>query len=53
VRFFLWMHVIAAVIVPFFRDWGGLSFAAIRRRRARRRIRRGARGRASFRACRS
>ncbi len=29
VRFFLWMHLFAAVIVPFFRDWGGLGFAAI------------------------
>ncbi len=29
VRFFLWMHLFAAVLVPFFRDWGGLSFAAI------------------------
>ncbi len=29
VRFFLWMHLFAAVLVPFFRDWGGLGFAAI------------------------
>lgn len=29
VRFLLWMHLFAAVIVPFFREWGRLSFAAI------------------------
>jgi MFS family permease len=28
-RFFLWMHLFSAVIVPFFRDWGRLGFSAI------------------------
>jgi MFS family permease len=29
VRFFFWMHMYGAIIVPFFREWGRLSFTAI------------------------
>ena len=29
VRFFFWMHFISSVLIPFFRDWGGLSLARI------------------------
>ena len=29
IRFLFWLHFIAAVIVPFFRGWGGLSFTQI------------------------
>jgi MFS family permease len=28
-RFLCWMHLMSAVIMPFFRDWGRLSFAQI------------------------
>jgi MFS family permease len=29
VRLIFWTHFIASVLVPFFRDWGGISFAQI------------------------
>lgn len=29
VRLLFWMHFVASVLVPFFRDWGGLSFSQI------------------------
>jgi MFS family permease len=29
VRFLCWMHLMSAVIIPFFREWGGLSFVEI------------------------
>jgi len=29
IRLFYWMHFFASVLVPFFRDWGGLSYTAI------------------------
>ncbi len=29
VRFFFWMHLFASIIVPFFQQWGGLSFTEI------------------------
>jgi MFS family permease len=29
VRFLCWMHLMSAVIIPFFREWGGLSFVQI------------------------
>lgn len=29
VRFLFWTHFLSSVTVPFFRDWGGLSFTAI------------------------
>jgi MFS family permease len=29
VRFFFWMHLFASIAVPFFREWGGLSFTKI------------------------
>src|SRR5512137_2203269 len=29
VRFLCWMHLMSAVIMPFFREWGGLSFVQI------------------------
>ncbi len=29
VRFFFWLHLFASIIVPFFRDWGGLNFTEI------------------------
>jgi MFS family permease len=28
-RFLCWMHLMSAVIIPFFREWGGLSFVQI------------------------
>src|SRR5262249_12610670 len=28
-RFFYWAHLFAAVLVPFFRDWGGLDYTRI------------------------
>ncbi len=28
-RFFFWMHFFAAVLVPFFRDWGGITYMQI------------------------
>jgi len=29
VRLFFWLHFMASVLVPFFRDWGGISFTQI------------------------
>lgn len=29
IRFLSWMHLFAAVLVPFFRDWGGLDYTRI------------------------
>jgi MFS family permease len=29
VRFLCWMHLMSAVIMPFFREWGGLSFVQV------------------------
>src|SRR5262249_52978406 len=29
VRLFFWMHFFASVLVPFFRDWGGLTYMQI------------------------
>lgn len=29
VRLFFWMHFISSVLIPFFRDWGGISFTQI------------------------
>jgi MFS family permease len=29
IRFFFWMHFISSVLIPFFRDWGGLSLTKI------------------------
>jgi MFS family permease len=29
IRFLFWMHFVASVLVPFLRDWGGVSFTAI------------------------
>jgi MFS family permease len=29
VRLFFWMHFFASVLVPFFRDWGGITFTRI------------------------
>jgi MFS family permease len=28
-RLFYWMHFVASVLIPFFRDWGGISFTQI------------------------
>lgn len=29
VRLFFWMHFIGSVLIPFYRDWGGITFAQI------------------------
>ena len=29
VKFFFWMHFIAAIIIPFFTQWGGLKFSEV------------------------
>ena len=29
IRLLYWMHFVSSVLIPFFRDWGGLSFTGI------------------------